>query len=664
MSIYTILIGGVSPFFIFITMIRKILHIHSASQSWRVETLDAERLDKDPRENYFALSGETLCQYLLRKDRSALVIARGPTPFLTGNKSTVGYISPQTGLPHYSFVGGRSAVQLLNIGVDALCFSDAPEASPAMERYLVISGRLPDITVEFMPAKNLPTGQRSAYYWLLQNAVNVPELESSIFTVGEGARYGYRSANLAVEAVFHAGRGGAGIAFAKYVAALVLKGERVDISDYFAGTGKGVTNPEFALTPLFEKACHRLTSKSGGTISKLYATGANSKGKNTLPAGNATRLGYEMADLGSPKILEATRDGQLGCQWCQVDCRHYHWVAADYAPEGRDKFLDDFEPAFAVYAMLGLRPDDDTFDGRIRFLKKADETINMEIEQMGCDIMDIGMGLAALADGVATHKIPAQEVPEFMRSSPVLGDFEAFYRAAQMLRSGEAASFPALGLVGNGPQGLADAYPEMKDSVFTGGKNTIGNAGHCNTLWTFLMPFSRYFGHYVGQYYKIDEQLPREDATADELALFATRVVRRLLRREFFWLIGNALSHCGFTYIVFSEDMKGEELRRDELLVRLLRDYGINTTNANLVLFAQTFWAQSMDFKCQCGWTPPSVDDFPQRIFEALSKVNGRTIEELKSMMRLLIDEWNKQAGNIMRGAGYEPVWEAKRAVY
>jgi hypothetical protein len=29
-----------------------------------------------------------------------------------------------------------------------------------------------------------------------------------------------------------------------------------------------------------------------------------------------------------------------------------------------------------------------------------------------------------------------------------------------------------------------------------------------DALWTFLMPFSRFFSHYSGQIYKIDEPLP------------------------------------------------------------------------------------------------------------------------------------------------------------
>jgi hypothetical protein len=50
-----------------------------------LETLQVEMLEKDPRQDYFVLSGEALCQYLLRHRPGALVIARGPMPFLSGN---------------------------------------------------------------------------------------------------------------------------------------------------------------------------------------------------------------------------------------------------------------------------------------------------------------------------------------------------------------------------------------------------------------------------------------------------------------------------------------------------------------------------------------------------------------------------------------------------
>ena len=68
-------------------------------------------------------------------------------------------------------------------------------------------------------------------------------------------------------------------------------------------------------------------------------------------------------------MLKATRKGQTGCYWCQVDCRHYHWIPADYAPDSRDMLLDDFEPTYAVFAMLGLTPAEDTFQARLDLLK-------------------------------------------------------------------------------------------------------------------------------------------------------------------------------------------------------------------------------------------------------------------------------------------------------
>ena len=73
-------------------------------------------------------------------------------------------------------------------------------------------------------------------------------------------------------------------------------------------------------------------------------------------------------------------------------------------------------------------------------------------------------------------------------------------RAVAMLRSDQATEYPALRAIGDGPQALAERYPPMHDIVFTSGEGTLGNAGHCNALWTFLMPFSRFFGHYVSQH--------------------------------------------------------------------------------------------------------------------------------------------------------------------
>ena len=127
----------------------------------------------EPKAEYLLLSGEALCQTLLREDPKALVIARGPMPFLSGNKTTVGYISPLTDLPHYSFVGGRGFAELLNLGLDAIVLTGegrVDEAHP--DEYLVISGRAPGLTVAWRPAAELPSGQRSAYYWLLNRELD------------------------------------------------------------------------------------------------------------------------------------------------------------------------------------------------------------------------------------------------------------------------------------------------------------------------------------------------------------------------------------------------------------------------------------------------------------------------------------------------------------
>jgi aldehyde:ferredoxin oxidoreductase len=637
-------------------MNRRLLLVNFAAQDWQLETLQVETLDKDPREDYFALSGETLCQYLLRRNQEALAVARGPIPFLSGNKAAVGYISPLTELPHYSFVGGRAAAQLLNLGLDAICLQDEQARLP-LAHYLVVSGRAPNLTVEFKPTADLPAGQRSAYYWLLEQELGGDAYVGSIFTVGESARLGYRSANLAVEAIYHAGRGGAGTVFARFASALVLRGEPMELAEFFiADDSPFARSPNAIIAPLLDKHCARLSGKTGGTIAKLYATGADPEGKNTLPAQNARRLGYQLADLGGPQVLKTTRQGQTGCHWCQVDCRHYHWVEVDYAPSGHDMLLDDFEPTYATFAMLGLVPTEDTLQGRLDLLAEVDRRLILPIEQMGCDIMNIGVGLAALFEGIEKGLVPASEAG-LVGESQNLSPLDAAAAAVDMLRSGQALEYPALRAVGDGPQALAERYPGMQDIVFTGGKGTLGNAGHANALWSFLMPLSRFFGHYSGQIYKIDEELPGPDANEEDYRACFRRVVERILQREFFWILCNALSMCAFTFVIFGQDGKGERLDDDDLLVKLLRNYSIHTTRSDLEWFAQAFWAQSIDLKRQFGWQPPSAADFPHRVYEALSSALHHPPEELQSLMEMLIDEWKLQAGKMMMRFGYEIEW-------
>jgi aldehyde:ferredoxin oxidoreductase len=643
-------------------MNRRLLLINSVAQSWRLETLNTEML-KDPHEDYLVLSGEALCQYLLRRDYDALIIARGPMPFLSGNKASVGYVSPLTGVPHYSFVGGRAAAQLLNLGLDAIVFESAignrrlhrVSESPI----ITVSSRAPNLVVEFKSSETLPTGQRNAYYWLLERELDGDTHSGSIFTLGEGARLGYASANVAVEAIYHAGRGGAGTVFARYAAALVLRGEPMELAEFFGYEDTPFTrNPNGAIASLVDTHCARLSGKTGGTVAKLYATGAAADGKNTLPARNAQQVGYSLADLGGPQVLKATRRGKTGCHWCQVDCRHYHWVDVDYAPGGRDMLLDDFEPTYAIFAMLGLEPAEDSLQGRLDLLAEVDRRLILPIEQMGCDIINIGIGLSALFEGIKRGLVPATALPPALAGGTEGGLLDAAAQAVEMLRSGQALECPALRAVGDGPQALAEAYPAMQDIVFTSGKGTLGNAGHANALWTFLMPFSRFFSHYSGQIYKIDEALPPPGS--DEAAYRACfqRVVQRMLQKEFFWVLCNALSMCAFTFVIFSQDGEGEQLNNDDLLVKLLRNYGIHTTRADLEWFAQAFWAQSIDLKCQFGWQPPSAEGFPQRVYEALAPVLERTPEELQSLMEMLIEEWKRQAGEVMARFGYEAPWQ------
>jgi aldehyde:ferredoxin oxidoreductase len=646
----------------------RLLLIDPLSQHWRLETLRTETLDHAPREDYLILSGEALCQYLLRRDHEALVIARGPLPFISGNKASVGYVSPLTSAPHYSFVGGRAAAQILNLGLDGIVFESAgqhvSESQVSNPPIITVGGRAPNLTVEFKPAGDLPAGQRSAYYWLLERELNGDTHAGSIFTLGEGGRLGYLSANVAVEAIYHAGRGGAGAVFARYASAMVLRGRPIELAEFFGHADTPFTrNPNGTIAPWVDKYCARLSVKTGGTVPKLYHTGGNPEKKITLPANNARQVGYDLADLGSSQVLKATRRGQTGCHWCQVDCRHYHWVDVDYAPDGRDMFLDDFEPTYAIFAMLDLEPAEDTLQSRLELLAEVDRRLILPIEQMGCDIINIGLGLSALFEGIERGLIPASDAG-ISKDIDLLSPLDAAVQAVEMLHAGQTDGRPALRAVGDGPQALAQAYPAMQDLVFTSGKGSLGNAGHANALWTFLMPFSRFFGHYSGQIYKIDEALPPPGSSEGDYRACFRHVVKRMLQKEFFWVLCNALSMCAFTFVIFSQEGKGERLSNDDgrsssaSLIRLLRNYGIHTTHADLEWFAQAFWSQSIDLKCQFGWQPPAAEDFPRRVYEALALALERTPEELQSLMEMLIKEWKRQAGETMARFGYEVTWQ------
>jgi aldehyde:ferredoxin oxidoreductase len=318
--------------------------------------------------------------------------------------------------------------------------------------------------------------------------------------------------------------------------------------------------------------------------------------------------------------------------------------------------------------MLGLIPPEDTLQARINLVSDIDERLIQPIEQMGLDVIDTGLALSALLEGVEHGIIPETDVPDFLKansSDPTENQIqesatrlETAVKVVNLLSTSEAANYPGLRVIGDGPQVLAEMYPEMQDAVFTCGKNSFGNAGHCNALWTFLMPFSRFFSHYSGQIYKIEKELPPPQADKGIYRNFFKRIVERILQREFFWIICNAFSHCAFTFIIFSQDGKGEKLRNDDLLLRILNHYGISTTNEELQNFSEAFWAQSIDLKCRLGWKPPTSGDFPKRIYEALASTLNRSTDELQSLMSLLIEEWKQQAEAVLIRHNYQVSWK------
>jgi aldehyde:ferredoxin oxidoreductase len=630
------------------TEARRLLILEPALRRYRLRLLG-------PDTGSLLFNGEALSQQLLREDPGALIIARGPMPFLSGNKTTVGYISPLTQLPHYSFVGGRSFAELVNLGLDAIVLSGAavpdrtgPDA-PSEDSYVVVSGRAPHLIVEWKSATELPTGQRGAYHWLLERELAGQPERGSIFTIGEAARW--RTANLAVDALYHAGRGGAGRVFSRFASALILRGEPLSWQAWFGPrAGAFWELREGEMRERLEDYTERLSRQDGGTVTKLEATGTGDR--PTLPARNASRLGYSLADLGGSKVLRATRAGQTGCHWCQVNCRHWHWVEADYAPDGRDRLLDDFEPAYAILAMLDLQPASSSLQDKLRLLKDVDERVILPIEQMGCDVIDVGVGLAALFEGLERRLLPLDDVPAFLQSKSLLGNLELAARAVAALRAGDAS--PALRAVGDGPQALAAEYPATQKILFTCGPGTLGNAGHANALWTFLMPFSRYFSHYAGQLYKVAGKLPTGSGL-DEVQLFCERVIRQVLRREVYGCLGNMLSTCAFTFVIFSQDGEGMTLDDTDLLVRTLALYGIETRREELQWAAEAFWAQSIAFKLELGWRPPAAVDLPARVFEALSLALERPVDELRMLMDKLIATWKRQAGEILYKYGHQP---------
>lgn len=637
---------------------RRVLYLDPISRRYAYRRVGWSGPSDDDAADYTVLWGESLCQFILRRHPRALIIARGPLPFLSGNKATVGYVSPITRLPHYSFVGGHGFASLVELGLDAIVFDAIGDHSSgnrelARQCCVTIRGRAPSLDIQWLTFDTLPSGQRSATHWLVDRVLGGHPERGSVFVTGEAAQHGYRTANLAVEGLYHAGRGGAGYVFGKYARALVLEGEPMSLDGYLsdrAETLRGLRQRE--IQPRLQRYCERLSNPLGGTITKLWRTGQGDE--PTLPAHNAQSLGYELASLGAERVLRRARDGQTGCRWCQVNCRHWHWVPVDYTPDGRDRYLDDFEPTYALFAMLDLRADVSTRSELIKFRDEVEQSLVVPIEELGTDVIDLGVGLSALFYGVEHNLIPKADLPSYLQQGPYFGNLEKAAQVVSALRTGNVS--PAVRVLGDGAQALAERYPALQPHVFTSGSNTLANPGHANALWTFMMAFSRFFSHYSGQIYKIPGSLDEVRTVSERRSLFR-RVVRDMIQREIHLCLGNTLSLCGFTFVIFSEDGDGQNLASDDLLRRTLSLYGIDLQTSDLVWYAQSYWAQSIKMKTDAGWTPPTASEIPNCVYALLAQSLDRSEDTLTMMMGELIHEWKHQAGSILRFHGHEVPW-------
>jgi aldehyde:ferredoxin oxidoreductase len=637
---------------------RRVLFLDSANQQYVYRRLAWQGPSEKDSTDYTLLWGEALCQYILRRHPDALIIARGPMPYLSGNKATVGYISPITGVPHYSFVGGRGFASLVDLGLDAIVFvppvnniSPSQQADEAL--CIHITGRAPSLEVCWLTPDDMPSGQRSATHWIIDHVLEGHPERGSVFVTGEAANHRYRIANIAVEGLYHAGRGGAGYVFGQFARALVLEGEQQTLDQYLGDrseTFRALRRRE--IQPRLQRYCERLSNPGKGTIAKLWHTGRGDA--PTLPARNAQKLGYELATLGSETFLRKSRDGQTGCRWCQVNCRHWHWVPVDYTSTDRDRYLDDFEPTYALYAMLDLREQVKSDSELIAFRDKVEQKLVVPIEQLGADVIDLGIGLSALFYGIERDLIPKSDLPAYLHQGPYFGSLNKAAKVVSSLRKG--ADSVALHALGNGAQALAERYPKLKPYVFTSGDHTLANPGHANALWTFMMAFSRYFGHYSGQFYKVPGSLDDMQTKSERMALFQ-RVVRDMIQRESYICLGNALSMCSFTFVIFSESGEGQRLASNELLRQVLAIYGIELQASDLFWFAESYWAQSIRMKAEAGWLPPEASDLPSCVYELLTKSLRHPSDVLKMMMGELIDVWKSQAGSLLLRYGHDVPW-------
>ncbi|MGE5398143.1 MAG: aldehyde ferredoxin oxidoreductase N-terminal domain-containing protein [Chitinophagales bacterium] len=520
-----------------------------------------------------------------------IIFCIGPlsSVFPVMTKAVCMFRSPLTGELGESYAGGRLAMSMVYAGYDAIVIrGDSPHPM-----YLSIG---PD-SVDFRSAEplwGLGTGETGRYMREIEPGAGL----RSIVRIGPAGENLVWYACLNVDTFRHFGRLGSGAVFgSKNLKGMVVYGEL----DYpipnerlktYRKTYREVQK-KIRETDLMEKY------RSIGTpinVMKLNAM-------NSLPTRNLQQSTFEKArEISGESFADERLSRKLSCAGCPVGCVHIaqnRKLFGNKRPEYRTSQLAyDHELIFSLGSFLGTGNKDD-------FL-----TLLEEVEDLGFDVMSIGVLLGWLTEAFSNGLVGEQELGTRVE----FGFTEGYLH---VMRNIAAPQNDLYRLLGKGTEEVARQLGGL-DYAMTLGKTEM--TGYHTGYGAILgQAVGARHSHLDNAGYSFDQTKDPGDPRA-----FVSFIIDEEINR----CVTNSLIMCLFARAIYDFPT----------IIQALNSIGIDKTEEELKEMARSIYREKLKVKQKLGFDFRQLR-FPKRFFETAS-LQGKLKEEvMQEMLDYYINE-------------------------
>ncbi|NLU49475.1 MAG: aldehyde:ferredoxin oxidoreductase [Syntrophomonadaceae bacterium] len=570
----------------------RVLHVDLGEQKWKV----AEREDL-----YRYLGGVGVGIRLLDENvfynldpldpAQPIIFCVGPLssvyPVMT--KSVCLFRSPLTGELGESYAGGRLAMAMVYAGYDAIVLtgeSDVPV-------YLDIG---PD-QVEFRNAEPLwgvGSGETGRYLRELAPGRGF----RSIVRIGPAGENLVHFANLNVDTFRHFGRLGSGAVFgSKNLKAMVVYGNldhpipNARLRDYrrtYQEVHKKVTETE-----LMEKYHNLGTPVNIMRLNEM----------NALPTRNLQQATFEKArEISGEAFADERLTRKLSCVGCPIGCIHMASHRKLFGPKSHDYETSilayDHELIFALGSFLGTADKD-------QFL-----TLLEEVEDMGFDVMSVGVLLGWLTEAFANGLVGEKELGTRVE----FGFTEGYLKVMRGIAHPENELYR---LLGKGTEAAAEQLGGLDYAMTLGRTEMTGyHTGYGAALGQAV---GARHSHLDNAGYSFDQSRDYDDIPGFVSAIFEEELNR---------CVTNCLVMCLFARAVYEFP----------IIVRALKSVGIEKSEEELRELGREVYRNKIRVKQKMGFDFKKLR-FPKRFFET-ECLHGRLNEEtMQRMLELYIQE-------------------------